>query len=75
MRRFVLNRLRDAHQFSGTGIVVEGVAFSDGRVAMRWMTGRARSTVTYDSVADMMEIHSHDDDTVIEWLDPEGADG
>lgn len=36
----------------------EGVVFSDGRVALRWLTEH-RSTVAWDSFEDMMEVHGH----------------
>lgn len=34
MRRFELHREEDVSGVSGTGVVAEGVAFSDGRVLM-----------------------------------------
>lgn len=36
----------------------EGVVFSDGRVAIRWLTAK-RSTSTWDSMDDMLAIHGH----------------
>lgn len=36
----------------------EGVVFSDGRVAVRWLTAK-RSTACWDSLEDMMAIHGH----------------
>lgn len=41
----------DAPQF-------EGVVFSDGRVAVRWLTAK-RSTAAWDSMEDMLAIHGH----------------
>ena len=35
-RAFVLQRNEDETGVSGTGIVAEGVEFSDGTVALRW---------------------------------------
>jgi hypothetical protein len=36
----------------------EGVVFSDGRVAIRWLTAK-RSCSFWDSLADMLAIHGH----------------
>lgn len=36
----------------------EGVVFSDGRVAVRWLTAK-RSTAAWDSLDDMLAIHGH----------------
>lgn len=68
-RRFVLVRLADISGVSGTGIVAEGVEFSDGRVALRWTVGDHRSTVCWDSVEAAEAIHGHGGATTITWLD------
>lgn len=36
----------------------EGVVFSDGRVACRWLTAK-RSVSVWDSMEDMLAIHGH----------------
>jgi hypothetical protein len=36
----------------------EGVVFSDGRVAVRWLTAK-RSVSVWDSMADLLAIHGH----------------
>lgn len=68
-RRFVLQRDEDETGISGTGIVVEGVEFSDGRVAYRWMSEHRT-----DQLADSMEkveiVHGHNGKTRIVWIDP-----
>ena len=68
MRIFRLNRKEDVSGVSGTGVVAEGIEFSDGRVAMRWICGTPLSTCCWDSVDDMMEIVGHGGRTVIEWF-------
>ena len=68
MRRFVLNRMSDVSGISGTGYVACGVCFSDGLCVMRWTT-ETSSTVVYDSVVDLMEVHGHGGATVLIWLD------
>jgi hypothetical protein len=47
----------------------EGVVFSDGRVAVRWLTAK-RSTSVWDSMEDMLAIHGHPEyDSELVWLD------
>ncbi len=58
MRMFQLERIKDESGVSGTGVVAEGVEFSDGTCAMRWH-GNLTSTTTYARLADLLAIHSH----------------
>lgn len=69
MRRFVLLRHEDVTGISGTGVIAEGVEFSDGSVALRWPSHRP-STVMWESVNDAISIHGHHGRTVICWIDP-----
>lgn len=69
MRRFVLQRNEDVSGISGTGVVAEGVEFSDGRVALRWVTNQHRSTVLWESMEAVQAIHGHNGSTVVEWVD------
>lgn len=69
MRRFVLARDVDVTGISGVGVVAEGVQFSDGRVAIRWIVGEHRSTVVWDSIEAPEAIHGHGGATRIEWVD------
>lgn len=64
MRRFVLDRLDDETGISGTGIVAEGVVFSDGKVALRWMVGEHRSTGVWDGLESVEAIHGHGGKTI-----------
>ncbi|HEU5046145.1 MAG TPA: hypothetical protein VFT75_18640 [Nocardioidaceae bacterium] len=68
MRTFHLERDEDATGVSGTGRVAEGVVFSDGRVAMRWLTETA-STAVYDNIADVTAIHGHNGSTRVVLAD------
>lgn len=68
MRRFALYRKQDISGISGTGLIVEGVEFSDGRVALRWVTP-LRSTCVYDSIEDVEAIHGHGGATELRWID------
>jgi hypothetical protein len=67
LRLFVLDRLRDPTGTSGTGEVAEGIEFSDGTVALRWLSATP-STVLYQSVNDMLQVHGHGGSTVVRWL-------
>jgi hypothetical protein len=47
----------------------EGVVFSDGRVAIRWLTA-ARSVSVWDSLEDLKKIHGHPEyGSVWYWMD------
>jgi hypothetical protein len=49
----------------------EGVVFSDGSVALRWLTA-CRSTSVWSCLEDAMKIHGHPEyGTRIEWFDPQ----
>jgi hypothetical protein len=68
MRGFIFWREKDVSGTSGEGVVAEGIQFSDGKVALRWRTSVA-STAFYDSLEDVEEIHGHQGNTQILWLD------
>ena len=69
MRRFELHREQDVTGVSGIGVVVEGVEFSDGRCAYRWLSEHATTTVA-DSIDVVEKIHGHDGRTAVVWVDP-----
>lgn len=66
MKTFKLVRETDVSGISGTGIVGEGVIFSDGRVAMRWLTTTA-TTVVFDCIDDVETIHGHGGFTWVQY--------
>ena len=68
MRLFQLERDVDVSGVSGTGIVAEGIQFSDARVALRWQVGEHRSTVLWDSIEAVIAIHGHDGRTRLVWI-------
>jgi len=68
MKRFNLKRNQDISGVSGTGIVAEGVQFTDGTCVMRWLT-KTPSTALYTSIEDIVKIHGHDGATIIEMKD------
>ncbi len=71
MRMFELHRSEDVTGVSGTGVVAEGVAFSnDGPVAVRWLSDWPTSVVFHDrGVKSMEAVHGHGGKTKIVWLD------
>ncbi len=70
MRRFHFMRLEDASGVSGCGIVAEGIVFSDGKVAIEWLSN-SPSTNIYNSLKDVERIHGHEGKTKIVFDDPE----
>lgn len=71
MKSFEVYRGHDESGISGTGKVMEGVIFSDGRVALQWMS-TPRSFVMWDRFEDMWTINiaSHPSNaTVVHFSD------
>jgi hypothetical protein len=68
MHRFELYRHADPSGVSGTGTVAEGVEFTDGTVAYRWLT--ATPTLQFaNTIVDVALIHGHHGATQIIWID------
>lgn len=68
MREFILQRDEDVSGVSGTGMVAEGVEFSDNRVVIHWF-GDFGTIVVHESIESVRSIHGHDGRTRIIWLD------
>ena len=68
MKRFTLKRIEDESGVSGTGIVAEGVMFSNGKCALAWIT-KYQSIAVYESIEELENIHGHNGKTVIVWMD------
>lgn len=68
MRRFLLQRDHDVSGVSGTGVVAEGLQFTDGTVTMRWL-GEVPSTVVHASMGNVEAIHGHGGATRVNWVD------
>jgi hypothetical protein len=68
MRRFVLNRKEDATGTSGTGIVAEGVEYSNGQVSIHWIS-QLESVNVYANAKVLEALHGHDGRTTVEWID------
>lgn len=73
MRRFELVRDRDVSGVSGTGVVAEGVQYSDNTVALRWR-GQHPATAVWPDLDEVLAVHGHDGATVARWIDPPGKE-
>jgi hypothetical protein len=73
-RPFVLHRQEDVSGISGTGIVAEGVEFSDGTVSLRWTSQSPTSVVFHDNgIESVKRVHGHNGATRIVFLDDRAA--
>ena len=68
-RRFHLARDHDVSGVSGTGIVAEGIQFSNGSVCVVFTTRGVAGVNVFRSLPDALDIHGHEGSTRIEWLD------
>lgn len=69
MRRFQLHRDEDETGVSGTGVVAEGIEFSNGRVSFTWLTHQ-EAVNNYGSMKTVEELHGHGGKTRIVYVDP-----
>jgi len=69
VRTFILVRNEDKSGVSGTGLVAEGCEFTDGTVAMRWVTGDHRATAVWENITAVKAIHGHGGKTKIHWAE------
>lgn len=58
MRKFVLEREEDESGVSGTGIVAEGVVFTNGFAVLSWLTPLT-SVAVYHSIDVLERVHGH----------------
>lgn len=60
-KTFLMNRKKDETGVSGTGVILEGVLFHNGKVVVCWKTEHrphgAASIGVYDSFDDFNEVH------------------
>jgi len=66
MMTFHLVRREDQSGVSGTGVVAEGVCFSNGKCVISWLT-KYTSVAVYDDIETLIAIHGHDGKTVLRW--------
>lgn len=66
IRIFVLQRNEDESKVSGTGVVAEGVEFTDGTCALSWLTP-SKSVAFYPNIKTLENIHGHGGKSTIVW--------
>ena len=67
-RMFTLVRDEDVTGVSGTGVVAEGIEFSGGVVALRWLSDWPTSVVFHERGMESVEaVHGHGGKTRIVW--------
>lgn len=72
MRRFFLHRGEDETGVSGTGVIVEGVEFSNGQVVLRWLTAHS-SIAVFDSIEEVKAVHGHGGKTWVVYIDEDDS--
>jgi hypothetical protein len=72
-RRFYLLRKEDVTGVSGPGVTCEGVQFTNGTVAFRWLSDAPSLTTFFgkNGLAEMLDKHGHKGKTEVIWLDPD----
>lgn len=71
MRKFHLLRHQDESGVSGTGIVAEGVVFSDGQAVLCWRSvSGVNSLGIYRSIEELAFIHGHGGKTEVVFVEP-----
>jgi len=68
MRRFHLIRTEDESGISGTGLIVEGIEFTNGKCSISWLTPYTSVSI-FDSIKVLEEVHGHQGKTRIEYYD------
>lgn len=68
IQRFHFERLEDVSGTSGCGIVAEGCLFSNGHVALTWLSAHPSVNI-YECIEDVILIHGHQDRTKIVFDD------
>jgi hypothetical protein len=67
MRNFVLIRNEDISGVSGTGVVAEGIEFTNGTCALSWLTVN-KSEAFYPNIKVLEHIHGHDGATDVVFV-------
>lgn len=68
IQRFHFERFEDVSGTSGCGIVAEGCRFSNGHVALTWLSAHPSVNI-YESIEDVILIHGHENRTKIVFDD------
>jgi len=73
MRRFHLMRKEDVHGKSGTGLVAEGIEFSDGAVVIKWLSQYWGVNV-FLNIHEVKHLHGHEGKSRVVWIDKPSID-
>ncbi len=77
VRIFQLVREEDVSGISGTGVIAEGVEFTDGTVAMRWAFSEGPAGYIFPTLAfhpdirNVERLHGHGGRTKVVWAEAE----
>jgi hypothetical protein len=66
MQTFELVREVDVSGVSGTGVVAEGIVFSNGKAVLGW-NSEVHSVCVYDNIQALEQIHGHGGCTKIRY--------
>lgn len=69
MRLFQLIRDEDSSGVSGTGVVAEGVEFTNRECVIHWLAKRSSMGI-YVTIDDVVAVHGHDGKTRVVFVDP-----
>ncbi len=70
MRRFELHRTADISGMSGTGVVADGIEFTNGMCAISWRS-EFRTVNVHESIKSVEVLHGHEGATRVVWIDEE----
>lgn len=70
IRRFQFVRTEDVSGVSGTGVVAEGVEWTDGCVTLRWLS-HTSSYGIFNNMKAFIAVHGHSGAGEVVWLDPD----
>lgn len=71
MRRFEIHRDRDVSGISGTGVVAEGVQFTNGWCSISWLGEFPSAVLWPGGISHVEHVHCHGGASRIVWLDDE----
>jgi hypothetical protein len=69
MRLFQLHRDEDSSGVSGTGIVAEGIEFTNRECVIHWLAKKSSMGI-YATIDDVVTVHGHDGRTRVVWVEP-----
>jgi hypothetical protein len=68
VRDFILIREKDITGKSGTGIVAEGVVFTDGFAIIKWLR-EPYALGIYETLEALISVHGHEGNTHVEFIE------